>query len=120
TQIFIREALNHLSFMVLPLSENPTAAAQGALAVEIRNDRNDLVKILKPLNCQNTFEEAQSERNLLSEFGGGCHLALGMSVRLFENFKITHIKGKTPQEKLVEKHDLQMNQVPIRPPFQPD
>ncbi len=120
TQVFIREALKQLSFMVLPLSENPTAAAQGALAVEIRNDRSDLAKILKTINCQKTYDEAQSERKLLSEYGGGCHLALGMSVRFFENYKIIHIKGKTPQEKLVNQHDLQMNRPPHRPSFQPD
>jgi hydroxymethylbilane synthase len=119
TRNFIAASLSELQFMVLPLSENPTAAAQGALAVEIKKTRHDLWELLKPINCEKTFNEAQSERNLLSEHGGGCHLALGMSVQFFKNYQVTHIKGKTPQENLVNQHELKMIPSSIRPAFLP-
>ena len=38
--------LKKLKFMVLPLSINPTAAAQGAIAVEIKKNRSEEFKNL--------------------------------------------------------------------------
>lgn len=70
-----------VKWMVLPLSQSPCAPAQGALAVEIRGDRADLRDLLKPINCEVTFREAEAERSRLRAHGGGCHLALGVSVQ---------------------------------------
>src|SRR6185436_321662 len=42
TQAALRQALAACRWMVLPLRENPTAPAQGALAVEIKRDRAEL------------------------------------------------------------------------------
>lgn len=104
---FLRSALKDLRWMVLPLSQNPTAAAQGALAIEVRKDRADLLALLDSLNSKSTFQAAQQERDLLKEFGGGCHLALGMSVQNFEKFKAISVRGKTPAGALVEKYEIQ-------------
>src|SRR3954471_12316352 len=46
TQMFLREALSRCRWMVLPLRENPSAPAQGALAVEISRQRADLRELL--------------------------------------------------------------------------
>ena len=79
TQNVIREALGQTYFMVLPLSVNPTAAAQGALAIEIRSDRSDLKTLLAQINCADTKAAVESERQILSSYGGGCHQKIGVS-----------------------------------------
>jgi len=108
TREFLKTALQQLSWMVLPLSENPTAAAQGALAVEVRTDRLELKKLISVINCESTFLSATHERNLLKAFGGGCHLALGMSHQNFQDFEVVTVKGKTPEGVEIFKHDLNL------------
>jgi hydroxymethylbilane synthase len=76
----IREALGKSRFMVLPLSVNPTAAAHGALAVEIKKGREDLKEILAKVNCPSTFETVTEERRTLASYGGGCHQKIGINV----------------------------------------
>lgn len=110
TREFLRAALNELDWMVLPISQNPTAAAQGALAVEIRSDRLDLKKTISVINCESTFLSATAERNLLKAFGGGCHLALGMSHQSFDDFEVVTVKGKTPEGVEISKRELKLKQ----------
>ncbi len=100
-------------WMILPLSENPTAAAQGALAIEVRSDRDELKKLLAPIHCLTTFENVMWEREILKSYGGGCHQAIGVSVVTSES--IAMIRGLTTQgEELAErrykiKKNFQMN-----------
>jgi hydroxymethylbilane synthase len=94
---FLRMALDQCQWMVLPLTENPNAAAQGALAVEIATHRTEILDLLIPMNCQKTFLSAQREREILKEFGGGCHLALGMSVLQRSYGRLEIVKGLTPK-----------------------
>lgn len=75
----IRALLAQFHWMALPLSLFPTAAAQGALAVEIRADRADLVDRLAALQHQETFDCVGRERGQLAAFGGGCHQKIGVS-----------------------------------------
>lgn len=116
TRDFLNSALKELNWMVLPISENPTAAAQGALAVEVRSDRLDLKKLISVINCENTFLSATAERNLLKAFGGGCHLALGMSHQNFTDFEVVTVKGKTPEGVEIFKRELKLksSQSPIQ------
>lgn len=112
TRDFLRGSLSGLFWMVLPLTANPNAAAQGALAVEIRSDRPDISELktmLQGINCERTFAAAQRERDLLCAFGGGCHLALGMSVIHDSDWTLTLVKGKTPSGELLERRELQFN-----------
>ncbi len=96
TQASLRKAISGLQWMVMPLTENPNAAAQGALAIEVHRSRTDVKEKLARINCKTSFQSAQRERDILKEFGGGCHLALGMSVleRSFGRLEI--VKGLTP------------------------
>ncbi|AGH95892.1 hydroxymethylbilane synthase [Pseudobdellovibrio exovorus] len=96
TRDFLRETLNTSDWMVLPLSYDPNAAAQGALAVEIKQGRSDVADLLKTINCEATFSAVEKERQILQAFGGGCHLALGMSYlkRSYGDVKI--VRGLTP------------------------
>ncbi len=76
----LKTQLQNFDFQILPLSTNPTAAAQGALAVEILRSREDLKALLATINCQADFANCSFERAKLAEFGGGCHQKIGLSV----------------------------------------
>ncbi len=65
--------------MVLPLKPCPSAPAQGALAVETRKDFDEVRRILKPLHHEPTLLAVREERQVLLEWGGGCHQELGAS-----------------------------------------
>lgn len=91
----IRAFLKQCRWQVLPLSANPTAAAQGALAIEVRSDRNDLKKILQSINCAQTFKAVQEERKILKAHGGGCHQKIGISHLVRDYGEITYLLGET-------------------------
>ncbi|HEY2583058.1 MAG TPA: hydroxymethylbilane synthase [Mucilaginibacter sp.] len=61
------------------------APAQGALAIQIRENDTKLFNILKPLNHPKVAEELAIERSVLKLFGGGCHLPLGCYCRTDKN-----------------------------------
>ena len=57
------------------------APAQGALAIQIRENDKELFDVLQALNHANVVEELAVERTVLKLFGGGCHLPLGCYCR---------------------------------------
>lgn len=93
---YLRSCMKDLSWMVIPLADNPNAAAQGALAIEVARDRNDILQLVSTINCEASYQSAQKEREILKEFGGGCHLALGMSVLSRGYGSIQIVRGLTP------------------------
>jgi hydroxymethylbilane synthase len=97
TQSELREALSQCRWMVLPLRANPSAPAQGALAVEIKSDRPDLKEVLTPLSCADAFATAAREREILSSYGGGCHQKIGASVLRRPYGDVTFLRGLTDQ-----------------------
>jgi hydroxymethylbilane synthase len=70
TQTELRVALSRSRWMVLPLSANPAAPAQGALAIEIVRQRNDVRELIAPINCVDTFAAVVREREILRGYGG--------------------------------------------------
>ncbi len=94
-QAVIKEALARAAWMVLPLSANPTAAAQGALAVEIRRDRSDLGAMLSRIHCAATFSAVTHEREVLASYGGGCHQKIGVSVLERAYGNLMYLRGLT-------------------------
>ncbi|MDF0604539.1 hydroxymethylbilane synthase [Neisseriaceae bacterium TC5R-5] len=58
-------------------SESLPAAGQGALGIEIRADRTDLLQLLAPLNHTATHACVSAERALARELGGSCQIPLG-------------------------------------------
>ena len=78
-QANLSKQLKSLNFQILPLSENPTAAAQGALAIEILKSRTDLLDLLNKINVAADFNNCNYERAQLAQFGGGCHQKIGLS-----------------------------------------
>lgn len=75
----IKDILQMMDWMVLPLDLFPTAPAQGALGLEILRSRQDLVQLLTPLLDVQGSDRARKEREVLKSFGGGCHQKIGCS-----------------------------------------
>lgn len=94
-RVEIREALKTLVWMVLPISLNPSAAAQGALAVEVRSDRSDLLEILSKINCAATYAAVSEEREILRSHGGGCHQKIGISLLPRSYGTVMSLRGET-------------------------
>ncbi|TDJ08512.1 MAG: hydroxymethylbilane synthase [Deltaproteobacteria bacterium] len=73
--------LKGLDFMIMPLSNFPSAASQGALAIEVLKENTKLKEKLKVVQDENTVSEIKRERKAFNEYGGGCHLAVGINVK---------------------------------------
>ena len=63
--------------MVLPLSNCPTAPAQGALGIECRAGDDVTVRLLAEIDDAPTRRAIEAERVLLGARGGGCHQRFG-------------------------------------------
>ncbi len=105
----LQRLLNKCCWSVLPLSANPTAAAQGALAIEIRKDRHDLLELLSQINCEETFTCVEAERRILASYGGGCHQKLGVHVLRRFYGEVTYLRGLTDRGEVLDKVQLQKN-----------
>jgi hydroxymethylbilane synthase len=57
------------------------APAQGALAIQIRENDKEIFDALQPLHHPEVAELLAVERGILKLFGGGCHLPLGVYCR---------------------------------------
>jgi len=62
---------------IMPLNTMIPSCGQGAIGIEIRNEK-DALKLLAPINDEHSFFEVAIERTLLAKVGGGCHLPLGI------------------------------------------
>jgi hydroxymethylbilane synthase len=89
--------------MVLPLSENPCAPAQGALAIEVNEKRHEIINIIKDINNLDTFNAVQVERDTLSRFGGGCHQKIGVSNQKRTFGDIFSLKGISDEGEILDK-----------------
>ncbi len=63
---------------VLSPKEFLPAPAQGALAVQIRDDDNELLALVSKLDDKNTRIAVEAERCVLSSMHGGCSIPLGV------------------------------------------
>lgn len=105
-QIKLRTWLSELEFMVLPLSENPNAAAQGALAIEVKKGRDEIISLVEKVNHQATFESVQKEREILSGYGGGCHQKIGIAVLKRDYGDVHFLKGLTDQGETLDQQKI--------------
>jgi len=62
--------------VVFETTEMLPAAAQGALGIEVRSDRTDLIDLLAPLTHQPTFLAVSAERAVSRAMGGSCSMPL--------------------------------------------
>ena len=80
--------------IILPLSEFPSAAAQGCIAIEYRRDDLQTQRILNKINHTASLEDCSMERKYLAKWGGGCALDIGVTIENILNKKILFAKGK--------------------------
>ena len=107
----LRQALSRCRWMVMPLRQNPSAPAQGALAVEISRRRPDIKELLAPVNCPDTFSSVIREREILRSYGGGCHQKIGATVLCRPFGEITFLRGFTDGGQVLDSCTLK----PARP-----
>ena len=86
-----------LNWMVLPLSQNPCAAAQGALAIEAREEDEVVKEIIANISNNEIFDSVEIERTILKSYGGGCHQKIGVSHEILETGKLLTVKGETEE-----------------------
>ena len=67
---------------ILPPQEFLPAPAQGALAVQIRTDDNELAELVSKLDDKNSRVTVEAERAILSSMHGGCSIPLGVYSRI--------------------------------------
>ena len=107
----IRKILDSSNWLIPPLSENPCAPAQGAIAIEVKDGRDDIINLIREINDTETFESVQIERNILSSYGGGCHQKIGVSYEKRDFGDVLTLKGITDdnislnQRKIERKED---------------
>ncbi|MCB0379227.1 MAG: hydroxymethylbilane synthase [Bdellovibrionales bacterium] len=104
----LKTSLQKLYWQVLPLSINPTAAAQGALAIEIANHRQDLRDLLSVIHCQDTFQAVSEERRILKSYGGGCHQKIGIHQTNFDFGRVTFLRGLTDAGEVLDHQSLEV------------
>lgn len=88
--IELKRLLDGINFMILPQSVFPSSASQGALAIETKSERSDngaLHSKLQLMTDSKTKEEVARERKAFNDYGGGCHLAVGINVRKLSSEK---------------------------------
>lgn len=109
----LERLLSGVRWMILPLRQCPAAPAQGALAVECRADDSEVREALAKLHHEPSARRAARERELLAQWGGGCHQKFGATcVSLSETAagseapsgtkEILYIRGVKPGGEFVE------------------
>lgn len=87
----LEKLLDGLTFMILPQKVFPSAASQGALGIEYNENtaQKSLLSDLHSVHCQQTEKEVKKEREIFQNFGGGCHLAVGIHAKeVLENLVV--------------------------------
>ena len=69
--------LSEFHVEVVDTTELVPAPAQGALAIQIRENDHELFELLQQINHADTVEQIAVERKVLNLFEGGCHMPLG-------------------------------------------
>lgn len=114
----IRALLSNFHWMALPLSLFPTAAAQGALAVEMRSDRADLLTHMSFIHHAETFDCVTRERKKLAAFGGGCHQKIGVTCAPHPRFGWTEFyHGQPDGQPALRKMAFGQAPMPVPPGF---
>jgi hydroxymethylbilane synthase len=66
-----------------------SAAGQGAIAVEIRSDDDDIKEILMALHHEETWVAVRAERSFLAALEGGCQVPIGALTQTGERSELT-------------------------------
>jgi len=98
----ITTCLKASRWIVLPLSLFPSAAAQGAIGIEVANNNSLLIDLVHSINEKETFDNVANERKVMSRYGGGCSQKIGISIWKKNNLKIKSINGLTEDGEVLE------------------
>jgi hydroxymethylbilane synthase len=115
-QAELSKLLSGVRWMVLPLRECPAAPAQGALAIECRKGDETVYSKISKIHCSMTADHVAMERNLLAQWGGGCHQRFGataISTSILK--KLFYVRGAKPSGEFIEEFRWQ---APPRPLLQ--
>lgn len=103
----LEKLLEDLHLCILPQSEFPSAAAQGALGIEYcPKNSPELGEILKNVHCSESAQLIKIERDRFQEFGGGCHLAVGIHCENTYEGPLVIEKGLSPSQNQVSETRL--------------
>lgn len=101
----LEKLLEDLDFMILPQEFFPSAPAQGSLAIQCLEEREDAGELLEKLNLLHhpaTEKNVHRERTAFSKYGGGCHLALGIHVKNIQGYFLSIHRGKIEKKSIVK------------------
>ncbi len=119
-QDFFQLAFKDLEFVILPISTNPQAPAQGALALEIKRNRSDLIELLHSLNHQRSFQNVVRERDILKSYGGGCHSKIGVSCLSGDDFQLTLVHGEIDKKEIRRSEFSSTRALPFKHHYRPE
>ena len=77
--------LNKNISQIFSISEIIPCAGQGAIALQCRSNDEELIKLLKKVNHQNTYSCIKAERNVLKVLEGDCETAVGAFASIDKN-----------------------------------
>jgi hydroxymethylbilane synthase len=116
----LKAKMADLRWMLLPLKENPTAAAQGALAIEVLRSRKDVKALLSRINHPETFSSVTRERTILKTYGGGCHQKLGISVLTKKFGEVLSTRGLDERDGTpIHRWEMVSQAPPVASPVEP-
>jgi hydroxymethylbilane synthase len=101
-EVQIRGVIKDCRFMVLPVSANPPAPAQGALAIEVAKHNHPVVLLCRGLGDSAAYETAEREREILHRYGGGCHQKIGVAAIKRDYGLVTSLKGQTDSGQILD------------------
>ncbi len=104
----IKEILRKCRWMCLPLTINPSAAAQGALAIEAKKN-SPWKSVLAEIHNPECFQNVEREREILAQYGGGCHQKIGVSVLKREFGEVCFLRGLTDKGEILDSVRLKKN-----------
>jgi hydroxymethylbilane synthase len=111
----LRKAMRLVDFIILPLSVNPAAAAQGALAIEVRSDRSDLIELCRKIDTPSDHACVVAERKELARHGGGCHQKIGVTILNRPYGRLEFIRGLTDAGHVLDSVKIHASSAPQWP-----
>jgi hydroxymethylbilane synthase len=105
----IRPLLRDCRYQVLPISVNPPAPAQGALAIEVARGNETMNALCSSLIDEKTFVSVKKEREILSQYGGGCHQKIGVAIMMREFGVVKSLRGLTEKGEVLHEWRIDNN-----------
>lgn len=88
----------------IPIDIMVPAPAQGALAIEIREDDTKIAEVISHIKDEKTEIQVAAERGFLAGVNGGCHIPMGAYCEIDgDNITLTGLYGEEDGSKLIIK-----------------